>query len=231
MNHGSLPCGRDASPERPAGAGSVPTLSAFAAQWRTLYATPNLTPKTMQSYDYLWKRYVEPGVGHLHLHAVTPLELEHWKSELLRSGVGPESVKRCLVMLQGILQRAVEWEYLVSNPARFVRKPPSRRRRSVRPIPPEIVDGMRASLMNDGLATDALLVCVLAYSGVRPGEALALTWGAVGARRLLVEACVSLGEVKETKTGRARTVRLMQPLADDLLAYRARCDHANDSDL
>src|SRR6478672_7865868 len=174
MNHGSLPRGQDASRTRPADPGSVPTLSAFAAQWRTLYATPNLTPKTMQSYDYLWKRYVEPGIGRLDLHEVTPLELEHWKSELLRSGVGPESVKRCLVMLQGILQRAVKWQYLVSNPARFVGKPPSRRRRAVRPIPPEIVEGMRANLIVAGRDRDALLVCVLAYSGVRPGEALAL---------------------------------------------------------
>jgi integrase len=71
----------------------------------------------------------------------------------------------------------------------------------------------------------------LAYSGVRPGEALALTWGMVGTRRLLVESCVSLGVVKETKTGRARTVRLMQPLVDDLLAYRAQCSRVGDSDL
>jgi integrase len=231
MSDGEFRCEQDATGESPAEVGLAPTLSAFAVQWRVLYATPNLTPKTMQSYDYLWKRYVEPGIGRLDLLELTPLALEHWKSELLASGVGVESVKRCLVMLQGILQRAVEWQYLASNPARFVRKPPSRRRRAVRPIPPEIVEGMRADFIAAGRTEDALLVCVLAYSGVRPGEALALTWGMVGTRRLLIESCVSLGQVKETKTGRARTVRLMQPLADDLLAYRAQCSRVRDSDL
>jgi integrase len=231
MSDSEFRCEQDATGESPAEVGLAPTLSAFAVQWRVLYATPNLTPKTMQSYDYLWKRYVEPGIGRLDLLELTPLALEHWKSELLASGVGVESVKRCLVMLQGILQRAVEWQYLASNPARFVRKPPSRRRRAVRPIPPEIVEGMRADFIAAGRTEDALLVCVLAYSGVRPGEALALTWGMVGTRRLLIESCVSLGQVKETKTGRARTVRLMQPLADDLLAYRAQCSRVRDSDL
>ena len=55
---------------------------------------------------------------------------------------------------------------------------------------------------------------VLAYAGLRPGEALALTWGHMGERTVLVEGAVSLGEVKATKTGRSRSVRLLAPLRD-----------------
>ena len=61
---------------------------------------------------------------------------------------------------------------------------------------------------------------VLAYAGLRPGEALALTWEDVRERTLLVEAAVSLGEIQSTKTGRARTVPLLEPLRRDLAEWR-----------
>jgi integrase len=159
--------------------------------------------------------HIEGDLGSARLDELTPLTLEHWKANLLAAGVGVESVKRSLVLLQGVLQRAVEWQYLASNPARLVRKPPSGRRRAVRPVAPETIERMRASLIAEQRPGDALLVRVLAYCGLRPGEALALTWAAVGARRVLVESCVSLGEIKGTKTGRIRSVQLIEPMADD----------------
>jgi hypothetical protein len=66
---------------------------------------------------------------------------------------------------------------------------------------------------------------------VRPGEALALTFGDVRQRTILVERSVSLGEVKETKTGRLHSVRLLPPLADDLSAWRTACGATSDDAL
>jgi integrase len=66
------------------------------------------------------------------------------------------------------------------------------------------------------------LISVLAYSGLRPQEALALRWGDVRERTILVERAVSLGHEKDTKTYAHRTVRLLAPLREDLLAWRMR---------
>jgi integrase len=52
---------------------------------------------------------------------------------------------------------------------------------------------------------------VLAYAGLRPGEALALRWRDVGERTLMVYA---------SKTDRRRSVRLLAPLSDDLAGWR-----------
>jgi integrase len=76
---------------------------------------------------------------------------------------------------------------------------------------------MRAQLS----VADATLVSVLAYAGLRPGEALGLRWPDVGDRRLAVERAVAYGQVKSTKTGRSRAVELLTPLANDLAALRA----------
>ena len=63
----------------------------------------------------------------------------------------------------------------------------------------------------------------MAYAGLRPGEATALTWEHVGARTLLVEQASNGdgGAAKATKTGAIRTVRLLAPLVDDVAAWRS----------
>jgi integrase len=64
-------------------------------------------------------------------------------------------------------------------------------------------------------------LCVLAYAGVRPSEALALRFGDVGERTLLVERSLGPdGSLKRTKTGQIRSVRLLAPLREDLVARR-----------
>src|SRR5208282_3309213 len=67
-----------------------------------------------------------------------------------------------------------------------------------------------------GRLRDATLMAVLAYAGLRPGEALALSWKHVKNRVLLVERALSDGDFKDTKTGAIRTVDLVTPLAADL---------------
>jgi integrase len=78
--------------------------------------------------------------------------------------------RAALDLLGSILQRAVEGGRLSRNPVRFVRKIARPRRKEVRPLAPVTVEAMRAAAS----ARDAALISVLAYSGLRPQEALAL---------------------------------------------------------
>jgi integrase len=100
---------------------------------------------------------------------------------------------------------------------------PSRRPRSV--------EAIRGILLRERRHRDATLVSVLAYSGVRPGEALALTWGDVRDQTLLIEKALSLGETQETKTRRHRTVTLLAPLAADLRRFRLASGRPDDREL
>jgi integrase len=127
-------------------------------------------------------------------------------------------------------QRAVEWEWLASNPIRAVRKPPARAKRRVRPIPPKTVERLRALLLAEGRQRDAGLLGLMAYSGLRPGEALALRWSDVRERTLLIEKAASDGEIKTTKTGQLRAVRLLKPLKDDVELWRLSSPYAHDDD-
>jgi integrase len=76
-----------------------------------------------------------------------------------------------------------------------------------------------------------VLISVMAYAGLRPGEVLGLKFGDVQDRTLLVQRAVSPGEEKDSKTHVARSVRLLAPLARDLAEWRMRCGQPADSAL
>jgi integrase len=209
--------------------GAAVALAEFHAEWWSLYAASNLSAKTLDLYAYLWRARVEPTLGHLPLREITPIVIERWKAANLAAGSGPETIRRTMTMLQGVFQRAVEWEYLETNPVARVRRPHAHRRRLVRPLAPTTVERMRWFLGGDSI--DAAVVSLLAYAGLRPGEALGLSWGCVRDRVLLVEQAVSMGVVKDTKTRGVRTVRLLAPLRDDLAAQRALLGDIDDLQL
>jgi hypothetical protein len=154
--------------------------------WAPTYAAL-LAPKTRSLYAMLYDYHIAPTLGGVPLRELTPELIARWQSDRLAAGAGRESVRKALTLLGGIMQRALESGRVQSNPARLVRKARMTARQEVRPLAPATVEAMRAA----STPRDATLLSVLAYAGLRPGEALALRLGrrarahaARGARRL-----------------------------------------------
>jgi integrase len=186
------------------------TVAEFAREWWTVYAEPNLAPKTREVYVSLWDTHCLPRVGHLRLRDLTAESCQRFAADMAAAGVGPASRRKALALLGSIVQRAVEWGRIPTNPVRTVRLPAARPAREVRPLAPATVEAMRAVCG----PRDATLISILAYAGLRPQEALAIRWRDVGERTLTVYAA---------KTGRRRSVRLLAPLASDLREWRLAC--------
>lgn len=206
-------------------AGRQPLKEFFGTWWR-LYAEQHLAPRTRELYVDLRDRLLIPRLGELHLRRITPEAVQRLQVDLRNTGVGDEMVRKALVLLQSVMERAVEWGYVQTNPVKPVKKPRQGRKRAVRPLPPEIVEAIRAQLRQ----RDAALVSVMAYAGLRPSEALALRWGDVRQSVLLVERALALGDVQPTKTRRLRSVRLLRPLKDDLREWRMASGRPDDEE-
>jgi integrase len=202
------------------------TLEAYMAETWIAAHTSHLSPKTRGHYTYLYDVHIGPHLGALGLRDLTPEVIARWQTERLAAGAGRTAIRQALELLGSILQRAVESQRLQVNTARLVRKP-KRRRTEVRPLAPSTIERIRATTT----PRDAALISVLGYSGLRPGEAIALTWGDLRERTLLVERAASLGEEADTKTHAHRTVRLLSPLATDLLEWRMAAGRPRDKAL
>jgi integrase len=206
------------------------TVDQFAGGvWWELHAKVNLTEATRRTYAAIYDTHLLPRVGSLRLRDVTPETVARLRADLTASGVGDAAARKALFLLQGIFTQAVAWGHVRTNPVAAVRKPSGKRKRSVVAPSPSAVEAMRADLRARGRLRDATLVVLLAYSGVRPGEALALRWCDVRERVLSIERSSADGTVKGTKTGVTRTVRLLAPLSADLREWRLASGRPDDA--
>jgi integrase len=103
---------------------------------------------------------------------------------------------------------------------RAAKKP---RKKNARRVPRALsiaeVEAIRAAMEQP----DATLISVLAYAGLRPGEALALKWGDIKDDTIRIARALSFGEEKSTKTGKSRTVPMTTVLRWDLAMWRFAC--------
>ncbi len=199
--------------------GSNQSLEEFIGEWWEKHAVPVLAPGTLASYVHPIDKWIIPYLGHLRMRELSREAIDGYRASLVAAGAGAPTVNRCLGILQGILQRAVEWRRISGNPVAGVPRVPHTRNAAIDARSPEVVEAIREVM---GLQ-DSVLVSVLAYEGVRPGEAFALQWRDVFAdqgetrRRLLIRKALSDHKVSLTKSQRDRTPELFRPVADDLI--------------
>jgi integrase len=173
---------------------------------------PLLAPRTRESYAQSYDSLIAPTLGRLPLHQLKPGVIARWQAAVL--GHGHAATVKARTVLSSILSTAAEAELIAANPVKAVRAPKAPLKGEVRPLAPTSVEALRAQLGH----RDAVLVSLMAYAGLRPGEARTLRWGHVHARTLVIGA---------EKTRRRRTVRLLEPLAHDLRKWRMACGRPN----
>jgi integrase len=204
--------------------GSEQTVAAFLEEWWEKYARASLKPSTLASYAYLLDRWIVPYLGRLRLRDVSREVVDQYRAQLRAAGAGVPTVNRCLAVLQGVLQRAVEWRRLPANPAAGTFRLPHLRDSAIDAREPERVEAIRAAMLTSVRfrRADAALVSVLAYEGLRPGEAFSLEWRdlfderGLSRARLRVARGLSEREVVSPKSARAREPELFGPVAAEL---------------
>jgi integrase len=185
----------------------------WAAQWIDTRA--HLKPKTLAGYESLLRSHVVPRFGTARLDRIDPLEVESWVADMQSAGLSPSRIRQAHQVLNAILKAAVRNRYLPSNPAEGIRLPRSQKREMLY-LTPEQVEKLAQTISEPYGA----LVHVLAYGGLRWGEAAALRRRRVDVLRSRIEVAESLAEVGgllsfgSTKSHRSRFVSLPVSLRD-----------------
>src|SRR3954462_8470434 len=116
-----------------------------------------------RAYASFWNGHALPRIGQLQLRELTPQVIAHFRADLEADGVGVEALRQTMTMLQGVLQRAVEWGRVPTNAVKLTRKPPKPQRPAGQAIAPASIEVMRARLLEQDRLRDATLLVVLAY--------------------------------------------------------------------
>lgn len=206
------------------------TLTEFTRRWLEA-KVPELSPNTVRGYHFLLNRHVLPFLGSFQLSELRPGLIAQWQDERLADGCGRRSIAQAQALLSTICRAAVARELMQANPCDPIAAP-KRQKKSVIPLNPFEVEMIRDHMLSRDHLPAATLVSVMAYAGLRPSEAFALTWEDFANDHLRVTKKVVEGEiVPYTKTQVPRSVRVRGPLQGDLAELAIYLEDPSDKEL
>jgi integrase len=213
--------------------GSGLTLDAFVSDVWAPRAERRLAAKTWERDLTVYRKHILPALGERSLAGLDCEDLVEWQEGLERGGVGAPTVIKAIGILSSIFREAARRPRSTGvggNPVALLDRPPARRRRRPLVWGPVVVERVRCELLvnsrrgNPARAPmalgDALLISLMAMTGCRPGEALALRWSDLEGGVAISRALSGRQVVGRTKTGAERRAPLLAPLRADLAAVR-----------
>ncbi|TFW56263.1 site-specific integrase [Bradyrhizobium sp. MOS001] len=200
------------------------TLSQWAADWIAL-KTAERQHKTVARYEDLLKKHVLPKLGERPLQQIKPIEIQKLYAEL--TALAPRTRNHVATVLKACLQAAVDIGKLLQvSPAAAIKKPSAGDSDIGQALEQEkitaLVEGFRGSTLFD-------FTFLMAFTGMRRGEALALRWSNLNptAKTLRIERALEYTkkyglQFKDPKSERGkRTIVLDDTLVALLLKMRA----------
>jgi len=140
-------------------------LALSGAEW--LAHQSHLKPSSLRPVESAWRNHVEPRWGRRRVTEIRHSEVQTWVTELT-SKRGASTILRAYGVLAGILDVAVKDRRLVRDQARGVNLPRKKRREHV------YLDHDQVSALAEACGERGPLVLILAYCGLRWGEAVGL---------------------------------------------------------
>jgi len=191
-------------------------LGDWAARW--LAGQVQLKLSTRDRYARLLGVQILPTWERVPLAVVTHADVTEWVSRLSASGLAPSTVRQAHRVLALVLDLAVRDGRLARNPATGVRLPRVHRGE------PTFLSHEQVDALVEACGESGLLVRVLAYTGLRWGEAAALRVRRVDLLRRRIEVVESVTEVAgKAVTGTPKThQRRSVPLARSLVEPMTR---------
>jgi integrase len=227
-----------------------PTLGEWIAErWAPEHAA-TLEQSTRERYANAYAVHIAPWLDDVPLQEITVARLRGWQVERVKAGTKAGTIHKCRTLLSSVLRHAAESEAIPANPLSVVRAPKNPQRDAVRPLAPALVEKIRAVMLDPPAREvvaisrhagdlrhrryelpapgtpqtrhrDALIVSLLAYTGIRPGELRALRWSDIGENTITIQRGANPdGSIKSTKTETRRTIRLLAAPTQDLREHR-----------
>lgn len=198
-------------------------FDAYCQRWLTTYVKTHCKDATASRYESVARLYLFPLFGSRDIEKITREDIKGLVYDLYASGKSTNTVKGVLTPIRALFSHAVEDGHLTVNPCANI----LRRTRK-----PETEPIHKADFLTREEVTRLLETCrehfprhypfflLLARTGLRLGEAMALRWDDIDVhnRFLTVQRSFSDGRMTTPKNGRTRRVDMSQQLTATLQA-------------
>jgi integrase len=197
--------------------GGRPLREWWPSYWRSLQPKK---ARTTANYGAAWRLRIEPRFGSTPVRRIKPGHVDDWIADMIEQGTSASKVIESAGVLKRVLDLAVRDRAIAANPCALRTATLPRRPKTERPVlSPAEVEKLAAAMRHE---RERLLVRLLAYCGLRIGEALALEWNDVDLQRKTITIRRSVEDatgtviVGPTKTYATRTITLPDALVEQL---------------
>lgn len=207
------------------------TVSDVSAEW--LATRSQLRPRTRDHYEWAFRVWINPALGHLRAQDVTRADLLGLFGAMREADKSENTLHAVFTPLRGMLDYAVSEGFIVQSPVGRLKRGEA----------PGVADREMRVLNRDEIgrlleaASSARYRAVLAtaiFTGLRLGELLGLTWANVDFEANVLRVRRQLnrkGERVTPKTKKAvRDVVLTPPIARELREHKLRSEFVDDED-
>lgn len=159
------------------------TISEWFVTWLQVHK-PDIRAKTRESYDGVIRNRIIPKIGAVKLSDLDGTLLQQFINGQAKA-FSPRGAQYARVVLKMGLKDAVRLGYLKTNPAEYVKAPRQIKAEMVTPTPEMILKMLEAAQSTKF----GVYFLVVAASGARRGEILALRWSDVDMKRAASKSC------------------------------------------
>ncbi|MFD9000710.1 tyrosine-type recombinase/integrase [Streptomyces sp. NPDC059582] len=143
-------------------------LRDWAARWLAA-VSPQLKHTTQASYRSLINSVITPTLGDRELSSLRPMTVTEWVAGMRTKGLSASRIRQAYRVLSQIMQSAADNDMIAQTPCRGVKLP------RMPETEPHIVTPLEASrIVGNAAKPHDLLIALLAFAGLRVGEAFAL---------------------------------------------------------
>jgi integrase len=213
------------------------TLQEYASMWLDTRRR-ELRPKTVRSYEQLFRIHIAPMIGQIKLRELGRADIKQVLIQKRNVGLSRNTVRLIRACLSVICSEARDEGLIIQNPVSGLRRPGLRREIRFIATAKALTEAELARFLTtaESFRPDYYpLFLTLARTGCRPGEALALCWSDINfdQREILLERAFSCGQLGPTKTGRPRYLDMSLELASVLmqLYQKRQAQHGNRGEL
>ena len=183
----------------------------FAAEWLQSYAL-NVKISSVRIRKHQLALMCE-CIGNAPIQSITPKIYQDALDTLTKSGFAANTISGAHTAARMVFKRACQYRVIKEDPSMYA-KPPRRQSRSIQQIekvPPYLEKEHLYTFLTfarkEGLSGDYAMFMLLAYTGMRIGELLALTWQDID----MEEHTVSISKTLYTPDNRAEHYTLLPP--------------------